>query len=88
MSGLQALALVYGLTRVERSLAFFLAAGVLCAKKAAALRLAVNSLCAQLSANQGKTLVRLCDSFGIPDHLMSAPIAHDWQLVGTGINGY
>ncbi len=85
---MQALALVYGLTRVERGLAFYLAAGVMDGKAAAALRLAVNDLCARLSANDGKTLLRLCDGFGIPDHLMSAPIARDWQQIGSGINGY
>lgn len=32
------------------------------------------SLCKQLAPSAQK----LCDSFGIPDHLIAAPIATDW----------
>ena len=80
---LEALARLYGLTRVERHMAVYLATGALKAKLAPAVRLAVNGTCAALSAQGGKPALLLCDGFGVPDHLLAAPIAFDWKAIGT-----
>ncbi|CAK0741867.1 hypothetical protein CVIRNUC_001356 [Coccomyxa viridis] len=77
------LAALYGLTRVERNLAFFLAAGVMDGSHAAGVRAAVNSACAVLSADGGWAALRLAESFGIPDHCLQAPIAFDWRQIGS-----
>ena len=50
---------------------------------AAAVRMQVNSICSQLSANAGRYALLLCEGFGIPDHLLQAPIAFNWQQIGT-----
>ncbi len=50
-----------------------------------ALRLFVNETLARLSSNGGETLLRLCAGFGIPDHLIQAPIAFDWRCIGKEI---
>lgn len=50
---------------------------------AAAVRVQVNSLCSQLSADAGRLALQLCEGFGIPDHLLQAPIAFNWQQIGT-----
>lgn len=50
---------------------------------ATAVRMQVNSLCSQLSADAGRLALLLCEGFGIPDHLLQAPIAFNWQQIGT-----
>ena len=50
---------------------------------ATAVRRQVNSLCSQLSADAGRLALLLCEGFGIPDHLLQAPIAFNWQQIGT-----
>ena len=50
---------------------------------AAAVRQLVNKLCNQLAANSGKLALLMCEGFGIPDHLLQAPIAFDWMQIGT-----
>ena len=42
--------------------------------------------CRELSEDGGLTLVKLCDGFGIPDHLLQAPIAFDWRLIGADVS--
>ena len=83
-SALQQLATLYGLSRLERGLAFFLASGALRQQQAAAVRAAVNSLCRRLVEDGGRTIWALCDGFGIPDELLFAPIAFDWTVIGSG----
>jgi acyl-CoA oxidase len=34
-----------------------------------------NALCRELGAGNGRLALALCDGFGIPDHLLQAPIA-------------
>ncbi|KAL3161189.1 hypothetical protein ABBQ38_009556 [Trebouxia sp. C0009 RCD-2024] len=80
---LQLLGSLYGLTRLERSMAHYLASGVLQGSHATAVRAQINRLCGQLSANSGRLALQLCEGFGIPDHLLQAPIAFDWQQIGT-----
>jgi acyl-CoA oxidase len=81
-AGLLAMAQLFGATRVERSLASYLAAGVLNGADAAALRAAVNKACRQLGGNGGRPALVLCEAFGIPDHLLAAPIAFNWRRMG------
>lgn len=80
---LRQLASLYGLTRVERGLPFFLASRALRPDQAGAVRLAVNSLCRQLVADGGVAMLALCDGFGVPDELLAAPIARDWTAIGA-----
>ncbi|GAB4820084.1 hypothetical protein N2152v2_007130 [Parachlorella kessleri] len=70
---------LYGLHRIEQGLACHLAAGSLPPAAVPALRAKVNSLCAQLAAGRGRLGLSLCEGFGIPDHLLQAPIARDWR---------
>lgn len=80
--GLAAMAQLFGATRVERNLASYLAAGVLNGADAAALRAAVNRACRQLGGNGAKPALVLCKGFGVPDHLLAAPIAFNWRTMG------
>lgn len=50
---------------------------------AAVVRQQVNKLCGQLAADAGKLALLFCEGFGVPDHLLQAPIAFDWQQIGT-----
>lgn len=70
---------LYGLCRVEKGLETYFATGALPASAAAALRRQILALCAQLNADGGRLALALCDGFGIPDHLLQAPIAHGWR---------
>jgi acyl-CoA oxidase len=79
----QALAALYGLTRVERAAPFLLASGVLTGADMAELRTQINELCAALAANSAHAALQLCDGFGIPEHLLWAPIASDWRKIGA-----
>lgn len=75
------LAKLYGLSRVERSVAHYLAAGALSRADAVALRSEVMGCFTVLLAGQGALARGLCDAWGIPDHLLQAPIAFDWHEV-------
>lgn len=50
---------------------------------AAVVRQHVNKMCSQLAVDSGKLALLLCEGFGIPDHLLQAPIAFDWMQIGT-----
>ncbi|KAL4517722.1 hypothetical protein Ndes2526B_g02124 [Nannochloris sp. 'desiccata'] len=78
---LSMLALLYGLSRVEKGLSCYLAGGALPAAAVGPLRLQINSICAGIVGKDGaKSAVALCDAWGIPDHLLQAPIAlRDWR---------
>ena len=80
---LQLLCALYGLSRLESSIGFYLAAGALDASDVKALRAHINQACTVLGANQGALALRLCEGFGIPDHLLAAPIARDWRYIVT-----
>ena len=55
-------------------------AGALTGRNMHAVHARVNALCRQLGADGGRLALALCDGFGIPDHLLSAPIAvGDWR---------
>lgn len=81
-AGIAAMAQLFGATRVERNLASYLAAGVLTGSDAAALRAAVNRACRQLGGSGAKPALVLCEGFGVPDHLLAAPIAFNWRRMG------
>lgn len=76
------MAQLYGATRIENRLARYLEAGLLTAADAAALRAAVNKACRQLGGKGGRPALALCEAFGIPDHLLAAPIAANWRAMG------
>lgn len=81
-STLNTLALVYGLSRVEAGLAGYLAGGALPGSAVAPLRRKINALCGELSRDGAKKALALCDGFGIPAHLLQAPIAlRDWRSI-------
>ena len=74
---------LYGLHRVEEGLETYLAAGALSGAAVAPLRAQVNTLCAVLAAEDGRLALQLCDGFGVPDHLLAAPIAAGWRSIGA-----
>lgn len=90
---LRAAALVFGATRAERALDHHLANGAVAAGGqggqggAAALRAAVNAQVRELAgggAAGSAPILALVNGFGIPDHLLAAPIAFDWRQIGAG----
>ncbi len=80
-NSLSQLALLYGLSRVEKGLSDYLVGGALPATAVGLLRLKINSICSDIVGNDGaKRAVAFCDAWGIPDHLLAAPIAlKDWR---------
>lgn len=79
---LRPLAELYGLTVVERDLAWFLAEGILSPAQGRAVVAEARGLCRDLSAQ----MTQLVDAFGIPDHLVAAPIAGDWEAYNARDN--
>jgi acyl-CoA oxidase len=83
-AALRALAALYGASRAERGAAQLLARGAIGGRDAEALRGAVNSLCRSLGGGgKAAPALALCDAFGVPDHLLQAPIAFEWRTVGA-----
>ncbi|KAI7838260.1 hypothetical protein COHA_007949 [Chlorella ohadii] len=72
---LNLLALLYGLTRIEAGVECYLSTGALSGDAIKALHAKANALCRELGAGNGRLALALCDGFGIPDHLLQAPIA-------------
>lgn len=72
---LNLLALLYGLTRIEAGVECYLSTGALSGDAMKAVHAKVNALCRELGAGNGRLALALCDGFGIPDHLLQAPIA-------------
>ena len=72
---LERLCLLYGLHAVESHLTTYLEHGALRPQAASQLRLKINSLCGYFAADGASVALGLCDGFGIPDHLLQAPIA-------------
>ena len=66
---------LFALSRMERDMAALLTHRLLSLDQATAVGDASRSLCAQLSTVANE----LVDAFGIPDHLVAAPIASDWR---------
>lgn len=78
------LCLLYGLSRIEAGAETYLEHGALSGQAIKSLRNKVNAICSKLSENDAHTALRLCKGFGIPDHLLQAPIAlQDWRDIGA-----
>ena len=84
---LRVLAVVHGASVAVRSAAFYLSRGALCPRGFSRLREARTSACAVLcSGGEKAPALRLADGFGIPEHLIAAPIATgDWKKIGEGL---
>lgn len=77
---LRLLCQLYGLSRLEAGVECYLAAGALSGEAVKAVHARVNSLCRELGEGGGRLAVALCAGFGIPPHLLQAPIAvGDWR---------
>lgn len=72
---LQQLTTLYALRCVETDLSWFLTEGGLSPQLGGKVAPGVRALCTSL----GPSAQPLVDSFGIPDHLVAAPIASDWE---------
>ncbi|CAG9460846.1 unnamed protein product [Pedinophyceae sp. YPF-701] len=72
---LDRLARLYALRRAEVDVAFFVVEGAMGADAVRAVGDSVRALCRELAP----AALDLVGSFGIPDHLVAAPIAGDWQ---------
>ncbi|KAJ9533582.1 hypothetical protein QJQ45_026642 [Haematococcus lacustris] len=72
---LEACARLFAARCVEQDLAWFMAEGILSPQVGRHVPDLVRSLVASL----GPVSQQLVDSFGIPDHLVAAPIAGDWE---------
>lgn len=68
---LERLAVLYALSRVEADMAGYLTTGLVTSNGASQIRDLVTDLCAEVAAES----LHLVDSFGIPDQVLSAPIA-------------
>ena len=84
---LRALAVVHGTAAAKRSAAFYLSRGALSPQSFRELREAHNAACVLLcSGGEQAPALRLADGFGIPEHLIAAPIATgDWRRIGEGL---
>jgi acyl-CoA oxidase len=71
---LDSLLRLYALSRVEADMGSFLVSGLLNVKQAAELVAESRRLCRELSTSA----LSLVHAFGIPAHLNTAPIVHDW----------
>lgn len=72
---LERVVLLYALYRTEQDLGWLLSEEMLTPAAGRAVSAALRTLCAELAPHY--TL--LVDSFGIPEHLVCAPIAADWE---------
>lgn len=72
---LQPVIALYALVRVEEDLGWLMTERLISVETGAAVAPAVRALCGQVESNWGL----LVDSFAIPEHLVAAPIAGDWE---------
>jgi len=66
---------LHALNTIQNNLGDFLIAGMLTTSQGEQIRAEYNSLCDTVST----IAPEICDSFAIPEELLSAPIARDWQ---------
>jgi acyl-CoA oxidase len=66
---------LYALTSIEKDLTWFLCHGILTIGQGREVGDAVRALCSALAPQA----LHLTDAFGIPDYVVQAPIALDWQ---------
>lgn len=67
---------------LERATSYLVSEGLMTAECTKALLNQVRDLCRDLAPNA----LHLADSFGLPDHVLAAPIALDWQEYNQGDN--
>ncbi|KAL3161451.1 hypothetical protein ABBQ32_010335 [Trebouxia sp. C0010 RCD-2024] len=65
---------LYAMKVIETNLGWYMSEGMLSTEVGAAVPQQIRDLCNEL----GPSGQKLCDSFGIPDHLIAAPIATNW----------
>ncbi|KAJ8907785.1 hypothetical protein NDN08_007889 [Rhodosorus marinus] len=80
---LQELAVLFALEKMERNAVFYVCDGVIDADGLENLRRRVNDQCNVVSGADGERLNILCEGFGIPEHLITAPIAKGWREFHT-----
>ena len=66
---------LHAVNTIQNNLAELILGDILSAEQATEVRDEFNRLCDLVSAISPE----ICDSFGIPEELLSAPIARDWQ---------
>ena len=66
---------LHALNTIQNNLSDFLLSGMLTISQGDQIRDEYNTLCDHVST----IAPEICDSFGIPEELLSAPIARDWQ---------
>ena len=72
---LQSVLVLYGVSRLESDLAWFMCEGVISQEAAKAVVPTARELCSMLAPHWRE----LIDSFGIPEYLIAAPAAADWE---------
>lgn len=65
---------LYALKVIETNLGWYMSEGLLSTEVGRAVPQHIRDICKQLAPSAQ----RLCESFGIPDHLIAAPIATNW----------
>lgn len=70
---------LYSLTCIRNDIGWYMSEGIISPAMCKEIVSTSNDLCAKL----GPKAVELVDSFGIPDHMMHAPIAKNWEQYNT-----
>ena len=71
---LESLRSLYCLSRFETWMGWYLSEGLLSPSQAQAITRCSRELCAEL----GSQAIELVNGFGVPEHMLRSPIAHDW----------
>eukprot|EP01023_Acetabularia_acetabulum_P007532 TRINITY_DN1327_c1_g2_i2.p1 TRINITY_DN1327_c1_g2~~TRINITY_DN1327_c1_g2_i2.p1 ORF type:complete len:625 (+),score=114.18 TRINITY_DN1327_c1_g2_i2:63-1937(+) len=74
---------LYGLLRVEAAAAFYLGEGLLLKGDLNFVRNRIHQIFGLMWQNNAELAKKLCDGFGLPDHLVQAPIAFNWRTIQT-----
>jgi acyl-CoA oxidase len=83
---LRVLQQLYGLYRIEQGIETYLQYGALDGRHVAGLRAQIHGACSKLAENDAHPAQSLCKGFGIPDHLLQAPIAlGSWRDIGASV---
>ena len=76
---LDKMVLLFGASKVEKKIGFYMGCGLMSHDEGNAITEMVDNLCEDLCKNDARDALDLCSAFGIPDHLIQAPIAFDWR---------
>ncbi len=81
---LNKLCCLYALWRIDQNMGWYLTNKYLAPNKASAIQQEINKICGELRPH----VASLVDCFGLPDHVVRAPIAFDWVKEGSqGFSG-